>query len=149
MYTVKHPYNTAIVLSSISTILIVSLPLCIVKHPYNTAIVLSSISTILIVSLPSCIVKHPYNTAIVLSSISTILIVSLPICIQSNILITRPLFTLEHSKGHSLSHWGRYKMAAVSQTTLWSAFSWMKMSAFLLRFYRRLFLRVQLTIFQH
>ena len=46
-----------------------------------------------------------------------------------------------------LTHWGRDKMAAVSQTTLSNAFSWMKMSEFRLRFHWSFFLRVQLTIF--
>ena len=40
-------------------------------------------------------------------------------------------------------------MAAISQTTLSNIFSWMKMLEFLLKFHRSLFLRVQLTIFQH
>ena len=44
----------------------------------------------------------------------------------------------------SLTHWGRDKMAAVSQTTLSNAFSWMKMLEFELRFHWSLFLRVQL-----
>ena len=48
----------------------------------------------------------------------------------------------------SLTHWGRDKMAAISQTTLSSAFSWKKISAFRLKFHWSLFLRVQLTIFQ-
>ena len=48
-----------------------------------------------------------------------------------------------------LTHWGRDKMAAVSQTTLSNAFSWMKMLEFRLRFHWSLFLRVQLTIIQH
>ena len=48
-----------------------------------------------------------------------------------------------------LTHWGWDKMAAVSQTTLSNAFSWMKMSKFRLRFHSSLFLRVQLTITQH
>ena len=48
-----------------------------------------------------------------------------------------------------LTHWGRDKMDAVSQTTLWSAFSSMKMFEFLLKFHWSLFLRVQLTIFHH
>ena len=48
-----------------------------------------------------------------------------------------------------LTHWGRDKMAAVSQTTLSNAISWMKMLEFRLRFHWSLFLRVQLTIFQH
>ena len=40
-------------------------------------------------------------------------------------------------------------MAAISQTTYSSAFSWMKMFEFRLKFQWSLFLRVQLTIFQH
>ena len=48
-----------------------------------------------------------------------------------------------------LTHRGRDKMATVSQTTLSNAFSWMKMLEFRLRFHWSLFLRVQLTIFQH
>ena len=48
-----------------------------------------------------------------------------------------------------LTHWGRDKMAAFSQTTLSNAFSWMKMYKFRLRFHWSLLLRVQLTIFQH
>ena len=48
-----------------------------------------------------------------------------------------------------LTHWGRYKMAAVSQTTLSNAFSWMRMLWFRLKFHWSLFLRFELTIFQH
>ena len=48
-----------------------------------------------------------------------------------------------------LTHWGPDKMAAISQTTFSNAFSWMKMYEFWLRFHLSLFLRVQLTIFQH
>ena len=48
-----------------------------------------------------------------------------------------------------LTHWGRDKMAAVSQTTLSNAFSWIKILEFRLKFHWSLFLRVQLTIFQH
>ena len=48
-----------------------------------------------------------------------------------------------------LTHWGRDNMAAISQTTLSKAFSWMKMLEFRLRFHWSLFLRVQLTIYQH
>ena len=48
-----------------------------------------------------------------------------------------------------LTHWGRDKMAAVSQTTPSNAFSWMKMLEFRLIFRWSLFLRVQLTIIQH
>ena len=45
-----------------------------------------------------------------------------------------------------LTHWGRDKMAAVSQTTFSNAFSWLKILEFRLRFHWSLFLRVQLTI---
>ena len=48
-----------------------------------------------------------------------------------------------------LAHWGRGKMNAISQTTFWSAFYWMKMFEFRLKFHWSLFLRDQLTIFQH
>ena len=48
-----------------------------------------------------------------------------------------------------LTHWGRHKMVAVSQTTLSNAFSWMKMLEFRLIFHWSVFLRVQLTIIQH
>ena len=48
-----------------------------------------------------------------------------------------------------LTHWGRNKMAAFSQTTLSNAFSWMKILEFRLKIHWNLFLRVLLTIFQH
>ena len=52
--------------------------------------------------------------------------------------------------GHEvLTHWGRDKMDAISQTTSSSGFSWMKMFEFRLKFQWSLFLSVQLTIFQH
>ena len=51
--------------------------------------------------------------------------------------------------GHLYTHLGRDKMAAVSQTMFSKAFSWMKMYEFRLKFHRGLFLRFQLTIFQH
>ena len=50
---------------------------------------------------------------------------------------------------YPLTHWGRNKMDAISQTTFWGAFSWMKMFEFRVRFHWNLFLRVQLTIIQH
>ena len=48
-----------------------------------------------------------------------------------------------------LTHSGRDKMAAISQTTLSNAFSWMKMLEFRYKFHWSLLLRVQLTTFQH
>ena len=50
---------------------------------------------------------------------------------------------------YNLTHWGRDKMDATSQTTLSIAFSWMNMLEFRLNFHWSLFLRVQLTISQH
>ena len=49
----------------------------------------------------------------------------------------------------ALTHWGRDKMAAISQTIFSNAFSWMEMYEFRLIFHWGLFLGVQLTIFQH
>ena len=51
--------------------------------------------------------------------------------------------------GSCLTHWGRDKMATIFQTTISNAFSWMKMYEFWLIFHWSLFLRVQLTFFQH
>ena len=72
------------------------------------------------------------------------------------------LFTLYMCSQHSLgiwyvpcgqpivlTHWGSDKMAAVPQTALSNAFSWMKMLEFRLKCHWSLFLRVQLTIIQH
>ena len=52
--------------------------------------------------------------------------------------------------GHidGLTHWGRGKMADIFWTTFPNAFSWMKMYDSQSRFHWKLFLRVQLTIFQ-
>ena len=48
-----------------------------------------------------------------------------------------------------LTHWGRDKMPAISQTAFSNAFSWMKMYEFRIKFHWSLFPRVQLMIFQH
>ena len=48
-----------------------------------------------------------------------------------------------------VTHWGRDKMAAISQTTLSNAFSWMMMLEFRLKFHWSLSIRVPWTIFQH
>ena len=50
---------------------------------------------------------------------------------------------------HRLRHWGRDKMAAFFQMTSSSAFSWMQIYEFWLGFHWTLFLRVQLTKFEH
>ena len=49
----------------------------------------------------------------------------------------------------SLMPWGLDKFAAISQTTFSNPFSWMKIYEFHLRFDWSLFLRFELTIYQH
>ena len=70
----------------------------------------------------------------------------LPESILTQISVARHMTSLGHTK---LTHWGREKMDATSQTTFSSAFSWMKMYELQIRFHSSLFPRVQLTIFQH
>ena len=48
-----------------------------------------------------------------------------------------------------LTHWGRDKIDAILQTTFSKTISWMTMFKFPLKFHWSLFLKVQLTIFQH
>ena len=50
---------------------------------------------------------------------------------------------------HNLTHWGRHEIDAILQTTFSNTFSWMKMFKFRFNFHWSLFLRTQLTIFQH
>ena len=50
---------------------------------------------------------------------------------------------------NELTHWGRDKMAAISQTTLSNAFSWMIMLEFRLKFHWSLSIRVPRILFQH
>ena len=59
------------------------------------------------------------------------------------------LFYKRYTLNQYLTHRGRDKMAAISQTTLSSAFSWMEMFEFRLKFQWSLFIRVESTIFQH
>ena len=62
----------------------------------------------------------------------------------------RTLIYCELNQRHLLlTHWSRDKMGAISQTTSSSAFSWMKILEFRLKFHWSLFLRVHLTISQH
>ena len=69
--------------------------------------------------------------------------------------ITRISLKISYLKFHSYlpgvneTHWGRDKMDAISQTTFSNAISWMKMFEFRLKFHWSLFLRFQLTIYQH
>ena len=62
---------------------------------------------------------------------------------------TRHCSDWSRTKIRVLTHWGRDKMDAISQTTFWSAFSWMKMFDFRLKFHWSLFRGVELTIFHH
>ena len=68
---------------------------------------------------------------------------------QIHIFIWDVIHDLCHNLNGSLTHWGRDKMAAFSQTTLSNAFSWMKILEFRLKIHLSLFLMVLLTIFQH
>ena len=52
-------------------------------------------------------------------------------------------------KNYTLTNWGRDKMVTISQTTLSNVFSWMKMLKLRLKVHWSLFLRFELTIFQH
>ena len=78
------------------------------------------------------------------------------IIIKSEIWITSHRLRLGHKTvtcvvclAMVLTHWGRDNMATISQTILSNAFSWMKMLEFRLKFHWCLFLRIELTIFQH
>ena len=60
-------------------------------------------------------------------------------------MLISPMKSMKAGKPLShLTHWGRDKMDAISQTTFSSAFSWMKMFEFQLKFHWSLFLKVQL-----
>ena len=45
-----------------------------------------------------------------------------------------------------LTHWGRDKMAAISQTTSWNAFSWMKIYEFRTQFITDAYMRHSATM---
>ena len=62
---------------------------------------------------------------------------------------SQPFKTLYWHLNPLLTHWGRDKMDAISQTTFSNAFSWIKMHEFRLRFRWSLFLGFELTIFQY
>ena len=59
------------------------------------------------------------------------------------------LYCSGRNVNYNLTHWGREEMEAIKQTTLSSAFFWKNMFKFRQKFHWSLFLRVQLTIFQH
>ena len=71
--------------------------------------------------------------------------------LQGRIFVTIRNTTYRYIERHhyELTHWGRDKMAAISQTTLSNDFFRMKMFEFRLRFHWNLFPRPQLTIFHH
>ena len=56
---------------------------------------------------------------------------------------------ISSKKASILTHWGWDNMAAISQSAHSNAFPWMKIYEFRLKFHWSLFLRIQLTIFQH
>ena len=56
---------------------------------------------------------------------------------------------LPHFLNPKLTHWGRDKMVAISQTTFSNGFYWMKLYEFWLKCHWCFFPRVELTIFQH
>ena len=58
-------------------------------------------------------------------------------------------YLMQHSWPPLLTYWGRDQIDAMSQTTFSNAFSRMKMNKFCLGFHWSLFLRFELTIFQH
>ena len=66
-----------------------------------------------------------------------------------NVLARHAAIMIMKKSSFCLTHWGRDKMPAILQTTFSTAFSWMKMYEFRLRFHCSLFLRIQLTISQH
>ena len=70
-------------------------------------------------------------------------------CVHSKFNSLWPCDITEYCWTWSLTHWGRDKMEAISQTTLSNPFSWMKIFEFWLKFHWSLFLRFQLTVFQH
>ena len=61
---------------------------------------------------------------------------------------TKPSISMSQCK-NVLTHWGRDKMAAISQKTHSNAFSWIKMLEIRLIFHWSLFLRVESTILHH
>ena len=58
-------------------------------------------------------------------------------------------FPWQRARNAMLTHWGRDKMDAISQTTFWNVFSWIKIYEFRLRFHWNLFLRFKSTIIPH
>ena len=63
--------------------------------------------------------------------------------VRENLSLTKPQQYMNHVHIDGLTHWGRDKMDAISQTTLSNAFLWMKMLEFWLKFHWSLFLRFQ------
>ena len=82
-----------------------------------------------------------------------------PFCLSFNMLIHDPYekmnsVIMKKPSGYgppdqSWLSWGRDNMAAISQTTLSNTLSWMKSFEFWIKLHWSMFLRVQLTIFQH
>ena len=93
---------------------------------------------------------HPWREAslLMLSPVMYILILDTS-CLLCSVHLRIWNYVAQSMMFSRLTHWGWDKMAAVLQATLSNAFSWMKMLELRLIFHWSLFLRVQLTIFQH
>ena len=71
------------------------------------------------------------------------------VCISSTKLGATHIRNGNRALNYIVWHWVWHKTVVIFQTTFSNAFSWMKIYEFRLRFHWSLFLRVQLTIFQH
>ena len=69
--------------------------------------------------------------------------------VGDNLWHDRASLAVAHKLFQALTHWGLDKMADISQTTFSNAFSWIEIYQFRFIFHWSLFLRVELTIFQH
>ena len=88
--------------------------------------------------------KDPLHVEIVKCLMYFYSVTSVPCCTY---LIS--ILSLRISRRLQLTHWGRDKMDAIFQTTFSNGYSWMKIYEFRMKFHWSLFLRFQLTIFQH
>ena len=130
---------------------------CLERYPAVTKrlwIVQTDIRQLICLISPTFI-SHTVGTTLMIRrrvrvSFDAIVFKRCPRKFQVRLLVSRTWFRyVEIAPCNTLTQWGRDKMAAVSQTTLSNAFSWMKILEFRLKCHRSLFRRVQLTIIQH
>ena len=108
------------------------------------------------------LVPFPNNLSFVYSAIQLVIVRSLRLLItidehmfwwcrniKRGINFKLSLWIFRFSFVPVLAHWGRDKMAAISQTTFWNRFSWIRMYEFRFKFHWSLLLGAQLIIFQH